>query len=160
MNKRICTAVLMVMACMGAFAQKTILNFENNQTRLVGTMANAYVNPLVVELKIINNQQRIEDEWEFSQLEIESLKGDVNEIRSAAVYRSAAKYKADAIVAATFRIHNSPKNDGSFLVEVKGYAANFEKWRTATTADYEWIRMEKVQTTSDVQRNMEAVVKK
>ncbi len=159
--KKVCfiAGTLLALGHMGAFAQKAVVNFENTQTRVVGADANAYVKPLTVELKVINDQ-RIEDEWVFTQAEIESLNGEVNNIRSAAVYRSSAKYKVDAIVAATFRIRNNPKNDGSFLVEVKGYPANFVNWKTATPADYEWIRMEKVKTTADVQRNMEAVIKK
>lgn len=159
MKKTLLVATILLAAGnISVLAQKTVVKFENTQTRVVGADANAYVKPLTVELQIVNNE-RIEDEWTFTQAEIESLNGEVNNIRSAAVYRSAAKYKVDAIVAATFRIHNNPKNDGSFLVEVKGYPANFVNWKTATPADYEWIRMEKVKTTADVQRNMEAVVK-
>lgn len=158
MKKVFFAAVFLAWGGLSVFAQKTVYNFDNTQSRLVGTTANAYVKPLTVELKVTSNQ-RIEDEWVFTREEIESMKGDLNDIRSAAIYRSSTKYKADAIVAATFRIHNNPKNDGSFLVEVKGYPANFINWKTATVADYEWIRMEKVQTTSDVQRNLEAVVK-
>lgn len=65
----------------------------------------------------------------------------------------------DAIVAATFNFRSNPENNNEYLITITGYVANFVNWKTATEADYEWIRMEKVMTTDDREK-MSAIVRK
>ena len=63
----------------------------------------------------------------------------------------------DVIVAATFNFETADLKNGGTL-EVVGFPANFVNWQTATDGDLEWIRMEKVQTTSERDK-LNAIVK-
>ena len=85
------------------------------------------------------------------------MNGELNNIRSFAIYSISKKEDCDVIVAATINVKS--KDDGTgFLINIVGYPANFINWKTATQEDYEWIRMEKTQTTSELDK-IKAVVK-
>lgn len=158
MKKQILMALL-VLGCTGsADAQKDKVKIQDTQARLLDVTSNAYVKPLVVELKVDKTKGRIRDEWPLTkeQAEVE-MKGDIVNIRSYAVYMSSQKHNADVIVAATFNFSTNDEGTG-YRITVVGYPATFENWKTAEPSDYEWIRMEKTLTTADREK-ISAVVK-
>lgn len=128
-----------------SYAQKTEYHFQDTQARLLDVTSNAYVKPLTVELNVLTKEHKT---WVFplTVAEVEAMKNDLVNLRSYAVYAASKQENCDVIVAATFNI-KSVRN--GFEVTVIGYPANFVNWKTATKDDYEWIRMEKVQTVSD-----------
>lgn len=137
-----------------SYAQKTEFRFQDTQARLLDVSSNAYVKPLTVELQVLT-KERISEIIPLNRQEVEQdMKGDLNNIRSYAVYRASQIHNCDVIVAATFNIRTA---GGGYEVNIIGYPANFVNWKTATQADYEWIRMEKTQTTSDREKISAAV---
>ncbi len=155
-----------------AFAQKVDVEIQQQQSRLVEVFSRAYVKPVTVELKVLqtqvtsksNNQSdangRISETYHLTKDEVEvSMGGQLGNVRAWAVYKAAEDYNVDAIVAATFNFRSNPENNNEYLITITGYVANFVNWKTATEADYEWIRMEKVMTTDDREK-MSAIVRK
>lgn len=160
--KRFIAVAFVAILCGSAWAQKTVTHVRETQARIVDGYARAYVKPMTVELEIIKdnagNELRVNDVWTLSKAEVESMDGNLVNIRSYGVFMSAKKYHADAIVAATFNFRDNPDGTDSYILEVIGFAARFKNWKTATPADYEWMRMEKTQTT-DERDNLRAIVK-
>ena len=147
--------------CTSSFAQK--LNFQDTQARSVNTYAHSYVKPLIVELEVkavtpkvanvkrdeTGQSMRVVGKYRLTKTEAETaFKGVLDNIRSWAVYKLAEDLNVDAIVAATFNIYSE---DNGYIVEIKGFPANFKNWNTATEKDYEWIKMESTMTTFDLQ---------
>ncbi len=167
MNKKVLMAAILSVACAAsAMAQKTteVISLKETQARLLDVMSNAYVRPLTVELQVDNSKGRIRDKWEFTGTELMDLgaitaNGTLNfsNLRSYGVYKSAEKHNCDVIVAATFNFETVDLKNGGTL-EVVGFPANFINWKTADDGDLEWIRMEKVQTTSERDK-LNAIVK-
>ncbi|HJG07572.1 MAG TPA: hypothetical protein K8V25_04900 [Megamonas hypermegale] len=144
---------------MGAQAQKTTVKYQDTQARLLDVTSNAYVKPLTVELKVDTSKGRIVDVWPLTKEQVEvEMGGDIANIRSWGVYQSSKKHNVDVIVAATFNFKTDDTRDGFYQLTVVGYPASFVNWATATEADYEWIRMEKVVTTSEREK-ISAIVK-
>lgn len=142
----------------GAQAQKTTVKVQDTQARLLDMQSNGYVKPLTVELKVDDSKGRIRDTWPLTKEQVETeMRGDIVNIRSYAVYMSSKKHNADVIVAATFNFKSLDNSDG-YEVEVVGFPASFINWKTAAPADYEWIKMEKAQTTADREK-IQAIIK-
>lgn len=157
MKKLTLFCMFCLVSVVGAMAQKSNVKVQYTQARLLDTQSNGYVKPLTVELKV-NDGGRVKDQWRIDREDAEAaMNGDITNIRSYAVYLSSQKHDCDVIVAATFNIRTS--DDGKYYdVEVVGFPASFVNWKTATQADYEWIRMEKSLTTADRDK-IQAVVK-
>lgn len=136
-------------------AQK-VESYQSTQARVLEPQSNAYVRPLTVELKVIN-EQRIVDQWPLTPELVNAFRGNVEDIRSWGIYMSCKKHNCDVIVAATFNLQSDDTSKG-FTLDVVGYPAIYQNWKTATQADYEWIRMEKTQTTAE--REKIAAIKK
>ena len=152
-------ALLAFIGIIGAQAQKTTVKYQDTQARLLDVTSNAYVKPLTVELKVDTTAGRISDEWLLTKEQVEvEMGGDLTNIRSWGVYQSSQKHKADVIVAATFNFQTDDTREGFYKLTVIGYPASFVNWATATETDYEWIRMEKVVTTSEREK-ISAIVK-
>lgn len=157
---------MVLFACIGVLgvqAQKTTVEYRDTQARLLDVMSNAYVKPLTVELEIdttLGTNGRVEEPWRISKKEAEvDMGGDIVNIRSWGVYKTAQRYGADVIVAATFSFGPDPEDPENYYeLIVRGYAAKFVNWKTATDADYEWIRMEKVVTTNEREK-ISAIIK-
>lgn len=142
--------------CTISFAQKSEFKFQATQARLLDVMSNAYVKPLTVELQIISSKH-VSEIIKLTKQEVEQdMKGDLENVRSYAVYRASQLHDCDVIVAATFNIRTA--GDG-YEVNIIGYPANFVNWKTATQADYEWIQMEKTVTTSEREKIAAAIKK-
>ena len=150
-------ALFAFIGIMGAQAQK--VKYQDTQARLLDVTSNAYVKPLTVELKVDTSKGRIVDVWPLTKEQVEvEMGGDIANIRSWGVYQSSKKHNVDVIVAATFNFKTDDTRDGFYQLTVVGYPASFVNWATATEADYEWIRMEKVVTTSEREK-ISAIVK-
>lgn len=151
--------LLLAMSCLSGYAQKkTAVRVEQTQARLLDIKTNAYVKPLTVEVKINEKVGRFEDNWALSKEKVEeAMNGEISNVRSYGIYKSTQKYGADLIVGATFHLETDEKT-GGYILTVIGYPANFVNWNTATEQDYEWIKMEKVQTTSDKEK-ISAIIK-
>ena len=134
---------------LGISAQKTTLKFQDTQARMLDVETNGYVKPMTVELRMLNNGQRIKDVWNLTLEQVESMKGDIANIRSYGVYMSSQKHNADVIVGATFNFRSDDVKEKGCILEVVGFPAEFVNWKTATQADYEWIKFEKTSSISD-----------
>lgn len=155
MKKVLLLIVAMAMSIV-SYGQKTEFRFQDTQARLLDVTSNAYVKPLTVELQVLTNK-RVSEVIKLTRQEVEQdMKGDLTNIRSFAVYRASQLHDCDVIVAATFNIRTA--GDG-YEVNIIGYPANFVNWKTASQADYEWIKMEKTVTTSDKDKISAAVRK-
>jgi len=158
MKKLFVALLLAMLGVAGAQAQKPTVKIQDTQARLLDVKSNAYVRPLVVELKVDTSKGRVVDEWPLTKEQVEvEMNGDLTNIRSWGVYKSSQKHNADVIVAATFNFQTDEK-PGFYKLTVIGYPASFVNWETAKEGDYEWIRMEKTVTTSDREK-ISAIVK-
>lgn len=158
MKKLFVALLLAMLGVAGAQAQKTTVKIQDTQARLLDVKSNAYVRPLVVELKVDTSKGRVVDEWPLTKEQVEvEMNGDLTNIRSWGVYKSSQKHNADVIVAATFNFQTDEK-PGFYKLTVICYPASFVNWETAKESDYEWIRMEKTVTTSDREK-ISAIVK-
>ena len=154
--KRTVFLMIALAMCTISFAQKSEFRFQATQARLLDVMSNAYVKPMTVELQILKTK-RVSEVIKLTKQEVEQdMKGDLENIRSYAVYRASQIYDCDLIVAATFNIKTVP--DG-YEINIVGYPANFINWKTATPEDYEWIMIEKERTTSEREK-IAPVIKK
>lgn len=154
--KRSLLLVFTIAMSLFCYAQKTEFRFQDTQARLLDVTSNAYVKPLTVELKVLTNK-RVSEIIKLTRQEVEQdMKGDLNNIRSFAVYRASQLHDCDVIVAATFNVRTAGEG---YEVNIIGYPANFVNWQTATQADYEWIKMEKTVTTSERDKIAAAVRK-
>ncbi len=151
-SKIIFSLAMLALSVSTASAQRTsstTVRMQDTQARLLDVTTNAYVKPLTVELQVDTNTGRIRDVWTLTNEEaIVEMDGDLANIRSWAVYKSAEKHNADVIIAATFNVRTNDDATG-FEVTVVGYPGNFKNWTTATNDDLEWMRMEKVYTTNE-----------
>lgn len=152
MKKLFITFVAMVV-CLTGYAQKgnTEYRFRDTQARLLDVLSNAYVKPLTVELQVTSNARK-SFHLQLSKQEVEQdMQGDLENIRSYAVFQASQAWECDVVVAATFNVKTNDEGTG-YIVDVIGFPADFVNWKTATQTDYEWIKMEKTLTTSDRER--------
>lgn len=148
---------LLCLASVGAMAQNVSVKIQDTQARLLDVQSNGYVKPLVVELEVDTAEGRICKAVPISEEEYRSMNRDPSNIRSYALYKTSKDYNCDVIVAATFNFYTNEKG-GGYIMEVIGYPASFKGWKSAKPEDYEWIRMEKVQTTADRDK-IQAIIK-
>ncbi len=123
-------------------AQK-VVEYRESQSRLAEPVMGVYITPLVADLEVDTIKGKIKDPWEFTNREVDALKGEVSNLRARALFLSTDKHHADVIVAASFDIKS--KDDGTgYEVTVIGYPAKYKNWRTAVSTDNDWIRNEKL----------------
>ena len=156
MKKLILIISLAFIGTAGVYAQKTnektTVRIQDTQARTLDVNSNAYVKPLTVELQVDKSKGRVKDEWTLTkeQAEVE-MQGNIENIRAYAVYMSSQRHNVDVIVATTFNFRTNNEGTG-YLITVVGYPATFVNWKTADASDYEWIRMEKTLTTSEMDK--------
>ena len=155
--KKILLLLATLLMCSLSYSQNKNQNIQETQARLLDINPNAYVKPLTVEISVLPGG-RISDTWTLSSDQVKSLGGDLASIRSWGVFQSSRKYNCDLIVAGTFEFKTDPDKPDQFLLTVVGFPANFINWRTAEEKDYEWIRLEKTQTTNDRDK-IKAIIK-
>ena len=158
MRKLVFTLLAMVLGMTVSFAQsKNYTNIQESQARLLDVNPTTYVKPLTCEIEVLP-VGRIMDVWTLTLDQVKDLRGELPNIRSWGVFQSSRKHNCDLLVAATFDFKNDPDNPESYQLTVMGFPANFVNWKTAEDKDYEWIRMEKFRTTSELDK-IQAVVK-
>lgn len=161
MKKFFLALFALVMGTVVCHAQKEV-RIQNTEVRKVNVLANAYVKPLTVEVKV-SDKGRVTERIQLSNQDLLDLAGGtkytttdkeflvefVQNIRNFATYRVCQIHQCDMLVASTSNIRTV---ENGIVVEIMGFPANFVNWKTATQADYEWIEMEKDQTKSDEER--------
>ena len=140
-------AFLLTFGALTSTAQKTVkFDYQVSQARLLEASPNAYMRPLVAEIKVDESQGRIRDKWHLTPSEFASRAVNNNDeatilnLKSYALFKSSEKHNCDMIIVPTFDIHIT---DEGAEISVAGYPANFDKWTTGTTADYDWILLER-----------------
>lgn len=156
--KKVLFMLALILSTGSIWAQKTTVKFQDTQARMLDVQTNAYVKPMTVELRMLNSGQRIKDVWPLTIEQVESMNGDIVNIRSYGVYMSSQKHNADVIVGATFNLRSEDTKEKGYILEVVGFPAEFINWKTATEPDYEWIKMEKTYTVSEREK-IKAIVK-
>lgn len=145
---------MFALCAMSATAQN-VFRFHENAGRKCEPSYNAYAHPLVCDLHILPNPEAGKNSenlnendalrWSFTMpkedVEI-SFKGNTENIRKYAIYKTINKYKADCLVASLVNIDTEDADREGYKISVTGYLANFINWRNAGAADFEWIRME------------------
>ena len=109
--------------------------------------AQSYVRPLIVDLNVVGERVKFSKQYTRTAVEI-AMGGNLDNLRSRAIYDATDKFNCDAIVAATFKIELSA--DGThYDLEMKGFPANFvqSSWHPMSEKDYEWIKIDKNITT-------------
>ncbi len=157
MRKLLLTLLLITSGFSIANAQKASVKIHDTQARTVEASPSVYVKPLTVELEVAESG-KITDVWPLSTEQVEVQMGGVlANVRSWGLYASCQKWKADVIVAPIFNFRTNDEGNG-YILTVIGFPANFKNWRTATESDYEWIRLEKTQTTNS-RENIQAIIR-
>ena len=140
--------ILFSMICLflvSANAQKTVVttrSFSDTQARMLEVTARSYVRPLIVDLNVVGPRSTFKKQYDKTSVEV-AMNGNLDNLRSRAIYDAAEYYNCDAIVAATFKIELS--EDGAFYnLEMKGFPANFDQdsWHPMEERDFQWIEVD------------------
>lgn len=146
---RVCVVVAALAAATApARAERNTVHFDfqTSQARTIDLHPSTYVMPLVAEVVIDQAKGRIHDTWEMSLRDFQARTIDGNDeatlqnLRAYGLFKSSEKHECDVIVAATFDIRIS---DNGVVINLIGYPANFANWHTGTTADYDWILLQR-----------------
>ncbi len=143
---------LMLFCANNAFAQKVEERRLDTQARAVDAISSVYVLPLTVKVNIVKTpgaeaNGRIKNTIHLTKEEANaSLHGDITNIRSYGIFKTAEKFNVDVIVAPTF-IYQTSQDGSGYDLTIIGYPGNFYDWQPATTADYEWIRLDQTRLT-------------
>lgn len=141
--------------CSWSQGKRTTL--QETQARVLDINPNAYVKPLTVEIEMLPTG-KVCDIWTLTADQVNSLNCDLANIRSWGVFQSSKKHNCDLIVACTFDFRTDETSPNMYLLTVVGFPAKFVNWKTADESDYEWIRIEKTQTTQDIDK-IKAIIK-
>lgn len=137
------TASLIIVS---AHAQKTKTeSFSETQARMVEVTARSYVRPLAVNLVVNKGQQRKTFSHLYPKTTFEvAMRRDLENLKSRAIYDASNEWNCDAVVAATFKIELT-EDENSYLVEMKGFPANFDSnsWHPIGTEDFQWLQIDK-----------------
>lgn len=136
-----------VLSTTSVCAQKTVkIDYQASQARLLEAAPNAYVKPVIAEVLVDDKNGRIRDVWELNAIDLQSRIIPNNDdatllnLKSYALFKSSEKHNCDMILVPTFDVHIT--NEGA-TISIVGYPANFANWTTGTTADYDWILLER-----------------
>lgn len=155
MKKIILSLLVIASTCATINAQKTVTSkeFSDTQARMLEVTARSYVKPLLVDVNVVGERTVFNKTYSKSAVEI-AMGGNLDNLRSRAIYDATDKYNCDAIVAATFKIELA--SDGnSYNVEMKGFPANFVpgSWHPMDEKDYEWLKIASSLTSLDKLNN-------
>lgn len=144
-------AILLGMS-QNSMAQQKRDEYRQSQSRMLEPLQEVFVRPLVVDLHVLT-ESRQKATWPFPDVKVtEMTVGDVETMKTNALYLTAQKYDADVIVAASFDIRTVKKG---IEVTVIGFPARYENWKVAETeADYKWIKeVYDLRTTKNYENN-------
>ena len=142
---------------MSASAQKTVTvskttahtdaTYQYTQARKPQVWVEPMVKPLVVEVEVMKEAPTL---WkrQLARHKVErELEGKLENVYNYGIFLYAQDTNADMIVAATYNFYTNPNRTDDhdwYILEIKGLPAKFKEWRTATTADYEWMKIPNV----------------
>ena len=163
--------LLLVMCCVFAvssFAQKTRTvskttahtesTYQFTQARKPQVWVEPMVKPLVVEVEVIKEAPTF---WKttLGRYKVETeLEGNLENVHNYGIFLYTKETNADMILAATYNFYTNPNrtsDDDWYIIEIKGFPAKFNNWRTADQSDYEWIRIQTL--TGNIQKVYEKV---
>lgn len=149
--KKVLLSLFVVFLAVNVYAQKqtqtvtrttahTETRYQNTQARMPQLLVQPLVMPLVGEVDILKNvEHKFKLPLTKSKVEQE-LDGNLENVQNYGIYMWTDAANCDMIVGATFNFYTNDANDG-YVLEIKGFPANFKNWRSATTNDYEWMRI-------------------
>lgn len=147
MKKLFAAFLILLAGVMPSQAEKTVrFDFQTSEARTIDVHPTTYVHPLVAEVVVDTKTGRIHDTWTLTPTEFLSRQYPDNDaatlhnLRAYGLFKSSEKHGCDLIVAATFDIKIS---DDGVVINLIGYPANFANWSSATTADFNWINLER-----------------
>lgn len=145
--KKILLMVALAVGSLSVFAQKTTTttttSIQFNEVRKPQVFVEPIVKPLVVEVEILKDKPTF-FETTLPKSKVLELGNDFENVKNYGLFLYAAKTSSDMIVAATYNFYTNPDHQGDedwFKLEIKGFPAKFVNWHTATTDDYEWMRI-------------------
>lgn len=113
--------------------------YENAQARVPQVVVTPKVKPLTCEIEILTDAEHYyEVTLERKVVEV-GLEGNLDNVYNYGTFLWTKKVSCDMIVAPTYHIKQLDTKD--YLLEIKGFPANFVKWRTVDENDYEWLRI-------------------
>lgn len=147
MKKLFAAFLILLAGAMPSKAEKTVrFDFQTSEARTIDVHPSTYIHPLVAEVVVDTKTGRIHDTWTLTPAEFISRQYPDNDaatlrnLRAYGLFKSSEKHGCDLIVAATFDIKIS---DQGVVINLIGYPANFANWSSATTADFNWINIER-----------------
>lgn len=149
--------LLLVTCCViavSSFAQKTQTvsrttahtdaTYQFTQARKPQVWVEPMVKPLVVEVEVIKEAPTF---WKkaLGRYKVETeLEGKLENVHNYGIFLYTKDTNADMILAATYNLYTNPDRTGDsdwYIIEIKGFPAKFKNWRSATDADYEWMKI-------------------
>lgn len=137
-------------------AQKAVVvttkSFSDTQARMLEVTAKSYVRPLIVDLKVIGSRNTFTKQYSKTDVEV-AMGGNLDNLRSRAIYDASEKLNCDAIVAATFKIELTADGN-AYNLEMKGFPANFDQasWHPMNEKDYQWLEVDKMVSSGENKR--------
>lgn len=129
-----------------SYAQK--IEFQQAQTRVIEPIQDAYIRPMVADLKILKNErQKYAPRYYYQNIKLADLTEEhLKQAKILATYDCAIQEDADVIVGATYFITNHKDADGKISeygvdIIVNGYPAKYVDWHKfgEKTTDKDWI---------------------
>ncbi len=148
--KKLVLLMLTIACCAtGSYAKKTTkFMFRDVQARAADAVTSTLVKPFVVEVEILENGNKIKDEWHFSAEDVEiAMRGEIDNVRAAGIYQSTQRHECDIIIGVLCNVET--ENNGGYKVTITGYPGKFTNMHSATTDDYEWMRIQLLSKESD-----------
>lgn len=143
-RKKLFITVLMSMIGISQMDAQSI-EYRESQARLSEPVMATYVKPLIADLEVVDTHGT-DTTIVLTTNEVAALGGESANVKARALFLACDALEVDVIVAATFDIISTEKECS---VRIKGYPARYKNWRTATSTDYEWIRIEKLTPVKD-----------
>lgn len=113
--------------------------YENAQARMPQVLVQPLVKPLVCEVEVVPSKPTSYT-LNLTKNKVEKdLEGSLENVHNYGIFKYTTDTQTDMIVAATFHLYS--KEDGDYVLEIKGFPAKFKNWHTATNADYEWMKI-------------------
>lgn len=122
----------------------TDATYQFTQARKPQVWVEPIVKPLVVEVEVIPTAPTF---WKkvLGRYKVETeLEGKLENVHNYGIFLYTEETQSDMIVAATYNVYTNPNRTGDhdwYIIEIKGFPAKFKNWRSATTADYEWMKI-------------------